>query len=141
MPFTAAVEVLKPLLAARVPTGRVTSRVAPALVVIAPTVRASGFAVALAFRTMTLAPLFNVRPAKVWAFVVLALPVRVSVPPPSESALVAARMFVAGVAAEKSRVKPPRLTAVAPVKVLAPARVSVPVPILVTEPRPEMTPR
>ena len=43
------------------------------------------------------------------------MPVRVSVPPPSESAVVLARMFVAGVAVEKSRVKPPRLTAVAPV--------------------------
>ena len=115
MPFTAAVVVLKPLLAAKVPAGRVTLRVAPAFAVIAPTERASGFAVALAVSKMALAPLFRVRPVTVWAFVVLALPVRVSVPPPSESAVVLARMFVAGVAAEKSRVKPPRLTAVAPV--------------------------
>ena len=107
---------MKPLLAARgTPPGKVTSRVAPAFAVIAPTVSASGFAVALAVRTIALAPLFNVRPAKVWAFVVLALPVKVSVPPPIESALVAARMFVVGVAAEKSRVTPPRLMAVAPV--------------------------
>ena len=107
--------VLKPLLAAKAPVGRVTLRVAPAFAVIAPTVRASGFAVAWASRTIALAPLFKVRPAKVWAFVVLALPVKVSVPPPIESALVAARMFVAVVAAEKLRVKPPRLMAVAPV--------------------------
>ena len=131
---------MKPLAAESVPVDRVTSRVAPDVAVIVPTERASEVAV-LRFSTMALAPELSVRLPTVWAFTVVALPVRVSVPPPRESAVVLARMFVVGVAAEKSRVKPPRLTAVAPVKVLAPERVSVPVPVLVTEPRPEMTPR
>ena len=56
---------MKPLAAESVPVGRVTSRVAPEFAVMAATVRASGFAVALAFRKMALAPLLSVRLATV----------------------------------------------------------------------------
>ena len=69
-----AVEVLKPLVAEAVPAGSVTSRVPPTIVVMAPTERESGLAVALAVRVMALAPVPTVRPLKVWAFVLLALP-------------------------------------------------------------------
>ena len=94
---------------------RVTSSVAPGFAVIAPTVNVSEVAV-LRFWTIVLAPELSVRPLTVWAFTVVALPVRVSVPPPRVRALVEAKMFETGeVACEKSSVRPPTLTAVAPV--------------------------
>ena len=63
------------------PAGSVTSRVPPTVGVIAPTVRESGLAVALAVRVMLFAPAPTVRPLKVWALVVLALPTSAKVEP------------------------------------------------------------
>ena len=90
-----AVVVLKPLVADSVPAGKVTSKVPPTVWVIAPTVKASGLAVALAVRVMALAPAETLRPAKVCVFVVLALPTRARVEPLEiASAEVAGMMLV-----------------------------------------------
>ena len=101
MPLTTAVVVLKPLFAANVPAGRVTSRVPPVVWVSAPTVRASGLAVALAVRVIRFAPAETLRPAKVCVLMVLALPTRARVEPLEiASAEVAGMMLVEAGTAE-----------------------------------------
>ena len=112
----AVFEMLIPFVALSGAGGKVTSIVPPVAGVMVPTVSANGFEVAFAFKTIALAPELTAKLAKVWAFVVLALPVRVKVPPPSCRAELADKMFEAGeVACVKSKVKPPRFSAVAPV--------------------------
>ena len=77
------VVVTRPLVADTVPVGWTRSSVPPALRLSAPTLSKSGFAVALAARTMLLAPVPIVAPLKRCELVLVAMPVNVSAPPPS----------------------------------------------------------
>ena len=115
MPLTAALLKTTPLVALMVPLGLTMFIVAPAERVMVPSVRRNGFKVALAESVNVAPPPVSAVLAKVWLFVVLALPVSVRLPPESESVPAAARMFVAGVDEEKSRLRTPSFKFVAPV--------------------------
>ena len=114
MPLTAALLKTTPLVALMVPLGLTMFIVAPAERVMAPSERSNGL-VAAAVSVSVALPLASAVLAKVWLFVVLALPVSVRLPPESESVPAAARMFVAGVDEEKSRLRTPSFKFVAPV--------------------------
>ena len=112
--------VVTPLVPSCVPVGRVKSTEPPPEARIrAPRVRTRGLAVAFALSTIADEPASAVRPLNRWLLVVLALPVRLSVPPPrvrAETLLAVLMMLVTGaVAAEKSRPSVPPLTNVPPV--------------------------
>ena len=105
-----------PLLAESVPAGCVMLSTLPALRVMAPRLSESGLAVAFAVRVMAETPGLIVVPLNAWLFVVDALPVRFSVPPPRTRAELLLMILVAGaVAAEKSNFSVPALTDVTPV--------------------------
>ena len=96
MPFESVLDVTKPLvLALMALPGFVKSSVAPTFRVIAPTESSRGL-VPLFVSVTTEAPALSVRPATVWLLVVLALPLRLNVPPPRTSDEAVARMLVAG---------------------------------------------
>ena len=119
IPFVFTVDVTAPLVEFCVPIGSVKSTVPPMLWVRAPRSRSSGFKVGSALIKMFDAPGLSVRPLNRWLLIVLALPVRVSVPCAKKSAEVLATLLmilIAGApAAEKSRLSVPRLTVVVPV--------------------------
>ena len=114
MPLTAALLKTTPFVTLMVPVGLTMFIVAPAERVMAPSERSNGL-VAAAVSVSVALPLASAVLAKVWLFVVLALPVSVRLPPESESVPAAARMFVAGVDEAKSRLRTPSFKFVAPV--------------------------
>ena len=112
--------VVTPLVAPCVPVGKVKSTVPPPEArVSALRVRTRGLAVTFALSTIADEPASAVRPLNRWLLVVLALPVRRSVPPPSVRAeLLAVLLMIlatGAVAPEKSRPSVPARTYVAPV--------------------------
>ena len=112
--LAAAFEKTTPLVALMVPVGLTMFIVAPAERVMVPSVRRNGLVAAALSVNVALPPVSAVL-AKVWLFVVLALPVSVRLPPESERVPAAARMFVAGVDEAKSRLRTPFFRLVKPV--------------------------